>query len=91
MKFGGSSLKKTLAGTAWCKDCQIHYYLLTDRLDHDLESYGVLVEYLGETAVCSGIAPRCRQIMELLELLQRGAVTPVTLGDVVEDWLLSDA
>ncbi len=84
-------MKKTLAGTAWCKDCQIHYYLLTDRLDHDLESYGVLVEYLGETAVCSGIAPRCRQIMELLELLQRGAVTPVTLGDVVEDWLLSDA
>lgn len=86
--FGGSLLKKSLAGTAWCKGSEVHYYLLTEYLENELEVYGVSVEYLGETTVVSGITLSQRSVISLLNLLRQGTVTPTTARDVIEDWLL---
>ena len=53
-----------------------------------METYGVLVEYLTQRTEVPGITVFRRRAEALLELLRRGRVTPVTVRDVMEDWLL---
>lgn len=76
------------AGTARCHGCVVCYYLITELLDNEVEAYGVLVEFLGEVVRIPAITLSRRRIELLLERLKRGAVTPVAVWDVVEDWLL---
>lgn len=75
-------------GDAECAGLPIHYYLLVETLEHDLEMYGVLVEYQAQTAAVPALTVCRRRAEALLELLRRGRVTPVTVRDVAEDWLL---
>lgn len=53
------------------------------------ESYGVVVtdDLTGETGRCRHITVNAKEALELLSALAQNAVTPVTLMDVVEDWL----
>ena len=78
-------MRKLLVGAAECKGAPIHYYLLVETLENGVETYGVLVEYLTEVP---GITVFRHRAEALLELLRRGRVTPVTVRDVMEDWLL---
>ena len=58
--------------------------------DHfSCENYGVRIvnDKGGEESTISNITTSPRRIDELMELLIRGGVTPITLWDVVEDWL----
>jgi len=68
------------------------YYIVVDEMEIDgapaCESYGIkVVGWDGEEAVIPHITISIPRIDELVELLQRNGVTPVTLRDVVEDWL----
>ena len=81
-------MKKSLAGTAWCKDSPVQYYLLTEELKNGSALYGISVTYLGETSDARGLTLSYGSVMHLLGLLRQGIVTPVTARDVVLDWLL---
>ena len=66
------------------------YYLLTEELGEAWESYGVEIAYTdGENAKICGITLSQRQILLLISKLIECTVTPTTLRDVIEDWLLT--
>ena len=52
------------------------------------DGYGVRVSNGKEIVEIHDIAPSREQVSQLLDLLVRGSVTPVTARDIVEDWLL---
>lgn len=67
----------------------VDYYLLAEELG-ETESYGVEISCEdGEAESVRGITLSQNRILCLLMLLMEQTVTPVTLRDVVEDWLLS--
>lgn len=65
----------------------IYYYLLTEVLEDQSQTYGIMVEYLGEETAISEISTFRERIELLLEILRRGSVTPVATRDVIDDWL----
>jgi len=68
---------------------QIEYYLLADEFGHIGESYGVRIDCdNGETASVRGITLSQSRIQVLMDMVLRNTVTPSTLRDVVEDWIL---
>lgn len=75
-------------GTEHC----FEYIILVDEMEVSgglfCESYGVrVVREDGESAEVRNLTVRVERIDALVELLRRNAVSPVTLRDVVEDWL----
>lgn len=71
---------------------QRRYFLLTEDIEAEgfqCESYGLAVRdaVTGEEAAARHITVNAAQAMALLETVARLEVTPVTLGDVVEDYL----
>lgn len=72
--------------------CGYRYYILVGEMAVSgglaCESYGVkVVSEDGEAAAVPNITISAGRIDELMELLIRNSVSPVTLLDVVEDWL----
>ena len=76
-------MKEQLIGEARCGESHVSYYLLEDG-----PSYGIRVALEGEMAVVRALSPSRSRVEALAEGLVRGAVTPVALRDVVDDWLL---
>lgn len=62
----------------------MRYYLLEEAGD----SFGIQVEMGEEAAAVPDLSPSRQRVRELAEALVRGSVTPVSLRDVVDDWLL---
>ena len=63
------------------------YYIIVDELDAG-ESYGIRIEERGgRQAAVRQITCSASRIEELAGLVLRGSVTPITLADVVSDWL----
>lgn len=81
---GGGVMQKWLMGKAHCQDILVQYYLLKG----ENRSYGVSVETERETAQVLDLTPSRQKAECLANSLARGAVTPVCLRDVVDDWLL---
>lgn len=81
-------MEKTLIGTRTAADeagrtHQFFYYRLEEK-----RRYGVCIrKQNGETAALADLTGDRRRIDALLGALLRGTVTPVSLRDVVEDWL----
>ena len=72
--------------------CRWRYCLLVEDIEVDgfhCESYGVLLidPLTGEEARVRHVTVNAHRAVELLDALARGGVTPVTLKDVIEDWL----
>ena len=67
------------------------YFVLVGEMDvgnFSCEAYGVMIrETGGESAALPGLTVSAARIDELAGLRVRGGVTPVTLRDVVDDWL----
>lgn len=68
------------------------YSILIDEMDvgpYSCESYGVKIAEQGggQTAVVPHVTCSISRIDELSDLILRNQVTPVTLEDVVADWL----
>ncbi|WP_297197270.1 DUF6514 family protein [uncultured Flavonifractor sp.] len=73
------------------RDCGYRYMILVDEMTvggMSCESYGVRVTGPdGECAEIPNITVSAGRIDELVDLLRRNQVSPVTLRDVVDDWL----
>ena len=82
-------MRRIFMGTARCLDQPIRYYLLAEAGEDGTETYGIGVEYAGETAEIPNSTPCQHRIQKLAEALMQGCVTPTTLRDVAEDWLLA--
>lgn len=82
-------MHRLLIGKREIQERPATYYLLTDEIENLYESYGVAIQY-GEREQAS--IPRItfsqNKIFLLIAALMRYTVTPVSLRDVVEDWLL---
>ena len=65
------------------------YYLLVEEQVNETETYGIGVEYGEERVDVPDITPSQKGVSVLLDTMIRGTVTPVTLRDVAEDWLLA--
>ena len=68
------------------------YSILVDEMDVGrffCESYGVSIRdaVTGQRAAVPNVTASIPRIDELMELLIRNEVTPVTLRDVIDDWL----
>ena len=82
-------MRSIFMGVKRIQEKELDYYLLADELENTGENYGVQVCYAnGETDCVRGITFSQSQIMRLLVTLMEQTVTPVTLRDVVEDWIL---
>lgn len=81
-------MRKQLIGEARCRELPVRYYLLEDETDEGRPLYGIQVEYGGERMSILELTCSRQRAEALLGLLIRGCVTPVTVRDVVEDWLL---
>ena len=81
-------MHRTLMGTAAIRQGMFFYYLLAGGCVSGRECYGILVEYLGEQAAVWNISSSKEAVESLLMRMQRGSVTPVSVLDVVEDWIL---
>ena len=82
-------MRRIFMGTALCQDLPVRYYLLAEDREDETETYGVGVEYAGEIEELPNITPFQHRIQKLAEALMQGCVTPATLRDVTEDWLLT--
>lgn len=80
-------MEKLWFGSAECLGEKIGYGLLVQISEDGIMHYGVTVEYGGEVAAIPDITLKIGDILALAGLLRRGSVTPVTLLDVIEDWL----
>lgn len=73
------------------RDCGYRYVILVDEMtvgEMNCESYGVRVTGPdGDCAEIPNITVSAGRIDELVDLLRRNQVSPVTLRDVVDDWL----
>lgn len=82
-------MRKHFIGRAPCQNAWISYYLLEEKGPKSGTLYGVQAELMGETAAMPGLTTSQPRIRGLLASLIQGGVTPVTLENVVEDWLLT--
>lgn len=73
------------------KKREFHYYLLAEEIETEgffCENYGVMVsEPTGESSDVFGITIKRERAEKLVDFLSRHKVSPVTLLDVVADWL----
>jgi hypothetical protein len=71
-------------------ELNLSYYILVEENKDGLETYGVQVveNESGNSASVLGITMDGDMIESLVEMLERNAVTPVSLPDVLADWLV---
>ena len=81
-------MRRILMGTSCCHGETVKYYLLEDAAGSIAQQYGVFLECGSEQVSLPGITVSQSRILALLDTLMSGSVTPVSLRDVVEDWLL---
>lgn len=81
-------MRKWLVGKARCRAAQAQYYLLEEEAEGGGPSYGVEIDLEGESAAVRDLSAARGRVEALAAALVRGAVTPVALRDVVDDWLL---
>ena len=83
-------MREIFIGERYIEDQRYEYYLLAETGENDWEQYGVKIEGGGDGAALREVTVSQRDIQDLGALLMDFLVTPVTLRDVVEDWLLLD-
>lgn len=76
------------------EECTLVYYVTVDELTDpfaglELESYGVGISICenGETGLVPHVTFSKAGVLSLADLLAENLVTPVTVRDIVEDWL----
>lgn len=86
--FAGSRTEKDEKGI----QLRFDYYILVGEMDVGrffCESYGVKVTQRGTPSLCAipDVTTSAARIDSLMELLMKNGVTPISLPEVVQDWL----
>lgn len=82
-------MRTLLMGKRVIQKQDINYYLLAEEYGDLGECYGVKIACSnGEDDSIRGITLSQSKILLLLSVLMEQSVTPTTLHDVVEDWIL---
>ena len=84
-------IRRTTVHTEYAGELGLTYYLFDTLVEMEgarIRRYGIRVETSrGEAAAVADISGNRGEVMALLDRLCTGTVTPVTLRDVVSDWL----
>ena len=80
-------MRKFFFDSAALGERTVEYSLVTGAQETDRGEYGILVESGGEQALIPAVSFSRFRVLELLGMMCRGLVTPVTAWDVTEDWL----
>ncbi len=81
-------MRKVLAERADAGAFVLEYHLMEEAREDGRKDYGVEVRSSSGDGDCVLEITVCREeAVVLLHLLARNTVTPVTLRDVIEDWL----
>ena len=81
-------MNRTPVGEITVLGMTVRYHLVEENLRSERVSYGIEVSTsLGERGCVRDITDSYDDIRSLLDRLIRNTVTPVTLPDVIEDWL----
>lgn len=81
-------MRRIFVGTGSCGTEKLSYYLLAEDVGEAVENYGVQVDGLGETAAIRCVTLSQVHAQTLADSLMRNGVTPISIRDVVDDWLL---
>jgi len=81
-------LQKLFVGVAILRCRMIKYYLICSSRCAAQETYGALVEYLGERVFIPDLSVSRQKVLALIGHMRRGRVTPAAVRDIVEDWLV---
>lgn len=82
-------MRTLLMGRKVIQELNVDYYLLAEEYGDLGECYGVKVSCAcGEDESIRGITLSQSKILLLISVLIEQSVTPTTLHDVVEDWIL---
>lgn len=84
-------MEKVLTGICVWKEEPIRYYMIRHLAGGITDAYGILVEFKEERAVIEHISPVRKKVQDLLECMRKGMVTPVSVPDIVEDWLIGES
>lgn len=77
-----------LVGTSECLGSPIEYHLISHILEDGNESYGVMVRLGDEEESVYHVSPSKDNVQRLLHVMISGSVSPVSVRDIVEDWIL---
>ena len=81
-------MQKVLTERANAGAFELEYHLLEESREDGRKDYGIAVcSSSGDGDCVRGITVCWEEATALLHLLARNTVTPVTLRDVMEDWL----
>ena len=80
-------MRKFFFDSAALGENTVQYSLVSGTPGTDKGEYGILVESGGEQVLIPALSVSRFRVSELLGMMCRGVVTPVTAGDVAEDWL----
>ena len=76
-------MRTAFSMTADRKGMRVRYELMEEG-----ERYGLRVSCGAETAEIPDLTTDRKALLELLDAMRRGFVTPATARDIAEDWLL---
>ncbi|MDD6484844.1 MAG: DUF6514 family protein [Clostridiales bacterium] len=92
--------RSIFCGEEYLNDAELRYYIVVQSISErysDLESYGVRVEKINvyegggksvETKQINNIFYKKSDIEEFVRIIKQGKVTPTSLYDVVEDYII---
>ena len=83
-------MREIFIGERYIRNRWYEYYLLVETEERGRKQYGVKIASDGDEAALRDVTVSRQDIQTLGELLMEFLVTPVSLRDVVEDWLARD-
>lgn len=82
-------MEKELYKNIKSNDFELYYYLLENstNIKYGIEIDKVSNNTVQESSTVYGICKEKQKVCDLLEKIANGNVTPITLNDVVNDWI----
>lgn len=65
----------------------VAYFLILESTEQGMLTYGIRVRSDEEETVVRNLSTSFETVVDLLETFVRGEVTPVSVPDLIEDWL----
>ncbi|WP_312636371.1 DUF6514 family protein [Oscillibacter sp.] len=66
----------------------LHYFILVEKRSENISNYGLRISEMGRNtySMSPGLTKDPQRILDLIDMLANGTVTPTGLADVIADW-----